>query len=117
MTPPEVPVSLTEIGKRIEKATKGDWIPVLVRGWEFGADVITLEDPDPDGTPYVIAGEIRGVDAAFIAACDPPTVLALIRALRIAVEGLEPFEEFDGTLAAAALAAVRELVDLGGDDG
>lgn len=39
-------------------------------------------------------------------------VLALCEALRIAVEGLEPFEEFDGTLAAAALAAVRELVDV-----
>ena len=60
----------------------------------------------------------------------PSTVLALCEALRIAVEGLGRYGEHDTACLSNAgdshpcdcgyddaLAAVRELVDLGGDDG
>ena len=70
-----------------------------------------------------VAADLTTIDAAFIAAADPPTVLALCKALRIAVEGLE--RAIDGGAyttretieeeAASALAAVRALVDLGED--
>lgn len=120
-----VPVPLTDIEAAAGEATPGPWTtPDVSAVW--GGDGWVLTDASYE-------------DAAHIAAADPPTVLALCDALRIAVEALhevavdhEPMPVNDGrdwcskcqnymrgdsgctaADATAALAAVRELVDLG----
>ena len=109
-----VPVPLADIEAAAREATPGPWTtPDVSAVWGDGRWVLT---------------DASYEDAAHIAAVDPPTVLALCEALRIAVEGLErigepscpemrlsPVERLE--TARSALAAVRELVDLGGDDG
>ena len=59
--------------------------------------------------------DIEAAAADFDADTGPEDVLALCEALRLAVEGLEHYDHAfgSGVNARDALAAVRELVDLG----
>lgn len=69
-----VPVPLTDIEAAARKATPGPWTtPDVSAVWYDGGWVLTDASVE---------------DAAHIATAGPPTVLALTKALRIAVEGL-----------------------------
>ena len=121
-----MPVPLTDIEAAAGEATPGPWTtPDVSAVW--GGDGWVLTDASYE-------------DAAHIATADPPTVLALCEALRIAVEGLDRVERWyvcknvpddDGDFitcrgftddstgwcgwccALDAIESVRELVDLG----
>ena len=138
-----VPVPLTDIEAAAEKAQTG---------YPDGSPGPWVQMADADGMPGVwssaardfVCSDLTGLDAVYIAAADPPTVLALCKALRIADEGLDRVERWyvcanapeDGSdfdtcrgctddpgewcgwcAALDAIESVRELVDLGGDDG
>ena len=98
------PVPLDEIEAAAREATDGPWHQMAAAAWSG-----TNESPD------LVADCPLYADAIHIATADPPTVSALCEALRIAVEGLALWAGLPE--ADRRLAAVRELVDLGGDDG
>ena len=115
------PVPLDEIEAAAREATDGPWHQMAAAAWSG-----TNESPD------LVADCPLYADAIHIATADPLTVAALTKALRIAVEGLDRVDDecamADGMSECypgepicppcrtrAALAAVRELVDLGGD--
>ena len=141
-----VPVPLTDIEAAArESATPGPWQidRVGYEGEVLGPDRRAIADVFVEGAGQAADYQLAYRTARHIAAADPPTVLALCEALRIAVEALhevavdhEPMPVNDGrdwcskcqnymrgdsgctaADATSALAAVRELVDLGGDDG
>ncbi len=122
-----VPVPLADIEAAAREAPPGPWGNSSHNVWTA------------DSTLVATGWSQSRADAAYIAAADPPTVLALCEALRIAVEGLDLiaadetgccYEWWDTTCAKRGdpepchfcivnerRAAVRELVDLGGNDG
>lgn len=118
--PDLTPVPLDEIERLAGEATEGPWFAN-----DNEIQLACVETDDFTGIAYDI---IVPSDARHIAAADPPTVRAPCEALRIAVEGLDVVNNhaigkcdpscYDHMTdaASAALAAVRELVDLGGDD-
>ena len=100
-----VPVPLTDIEAAAREAPPGPWGNSSHNVWTA------------DSTLVATGWSQSRADAVYIATADPPTVLALCEALRIAVEGLDVFAAADtewiSGLAGERLAAVRELVDLG----
>ena len=99
------PVPLTDIEAAAGEATPGPWTtPDVSAVW--GGDGWVLTDASYE-------------DAAHIATADPPTVLALCDALRIAVEALDEMAGgcrcglCSDSVATSALARIRGLVDLG----
>lgn len=124
MSPAPTPVPLDEIEAAAKKAN-GDGVrwslaePERERGHEVLIDYDHPEPADEDGASLLHDSWLLQADAVHIAAADPPTVSALCAALRIAVEGLERTPPVRGFAdrKATALARVRELVDMGGDDG
>ena len=111
-----MPVPLTDIEAAAEKAQTG---------YPDGSPGPWVRMADADGMPGVwssaardfVCSDLTGLDANYIATADPPTVLALCEALRIAVEqgAHDPNCNLDIVACDCWLAAVRELVDLGGE--
>lgn len=117
-------VDLTDVEAKAQAATEGPWEPQeSTHGtWEVrdAADrvawVPAIFSTDPKGHR-----PDRTADAAHIATADPPTVLAMAEALRIAREALESLrpsihpQDAVTMKAEAALARMDALVDFGGE--
>lgn len=99
MTDP-TPIPLGEVEAAAKAATEGRWEVDERDLTIFGGDLATVD----------VASATSTSDATHIATSDPPTVLAIIDALRDAESALE---ELPGPLADGTRQRIHDLIDFG----
>lgn len=117
-SPPFDPVQAERLRELAEAATPGPWIRSESRPWVVTAEARNGFDLAYCGPKPPDPGPLRAKhDAAFIAACDPQTVLALLDLLAGQAEQIEQLtRDLDEALGAMWAAYVKTGADTDGDE-